>query len=192
MKILFCIVCLSMFVTSLPAETPQPERVADGPQYTADGQLKFPADYREWVFLSSGLGMTYGPAGAGASAENPPFDNVFVERAAYRAFLNSGQWPDKSVFVLEVRSSQSKGSINNGGHFQSDAMAVEVHVKDEKRFPGKWAFFGFDNGTKPAKQIPASASCYSCHAQHGAVDTTFVQFYPTLIQVAKEKGTYAK
>ena len=31
--------------------------------------------------------------------------------------------------------------------------------------------------------------CYSCHEQHGAVDTTFVQFYPTLINLAQQKGT---
>jgi acyl carrier protein phosphodiesterase len=36
---------------------------------------------------------------------------------------------------------------------------------------------------------PTAASCYSCHAQHGAVDTTFVQFYPTLLPIAKAKGT---
>jgi hypothetical protein len=37
--------------------------------------------------------------------------------------------------------------------------------------------------------IPATASCYSCHEQHGAVDTTFVQFYPTLLPIAIEKHT---
>jgi hypothetical protein len=62
-------------------------------------------------------------------------------------------------------------------------------VKDKGRFPGKWGFFGFRDGENAAKAIPASASCYSCHAEHGAVDTTFVQFYPTLIDVAKSKGT---
>jgi hypothetical protein len=31
--------------------------------------------------------------------------------------------------------------------------------------------------------------CYSCHEQHGAVDTTFVQFYPTLLPIATQKGT---
>jgi hypothetical protein len=30
---------------------------------------------------------------------------------------------------------------------------------------------------------------YSCHDKNGAVDTTFVQFYPTLIDLAKQKGT---
>ena len=67
-------------------------------------------------------------------------------------------------------------------------MGREVHVKDEARFPGKWAFFGFDTDV-PAKQVPKEAACYSCHEQHAAVDTTFVQFYPTLIELAKKKGT---
>ena len=67
-------------------------------------------------------------------------------------------------------------------------MGFEVHVKDESRFPGKWAFFGFGD-TTPAKMIPRSAECYSCHAEHAAVDTTFVQFYPTLLPLATSKGT---
>ena len=67
-------------------------------------------------------------------------------------------------------------------------MGLEVHVKDEARFQGKWAFFGFDGG-KTAKMTPTTASCYSCHSEHAAVDTTFVLFYPTLLPVAKGKGT---
>ena len=43
------------------------------------------------------------------------------------------------------------------------------------------------------RQRQAGASrrppCYSCHAEHAAVDTTFVQFYPTLLPIAKGKGT---
>ena len=31
--------------------------------------------------------------------------------------------------------------------------------------------------------------CYTCHTQHAAVDTTFVQFYPTLLPIAQSKGT---
>jgi hypothetical protein len=67
-------------------------------------------------------------------------------------------------------------------------VGLELHVKDETHFPGKWAFFAF-GGQKTATAIPASADCYSCHAQHAAVDTTFVQFYPTLLPIAKEKRT---
>jgi hypothetical protein len=44
-------------------------------------------------------------------------------------------------------------------------------------------------GDAPAKQIPYTAECYSCHQAHGAADTTFVQFYPTLLPVARRLGT---
>jgi len=160
------------------------------PQFTGNNELVVPPDYREWIFLSSGLGMTYGPIGESNGNRPPMFDNVFVAPAAYRAFLETGKWPEKTMFVLEARSSISKGSINNGGHYQSDRVAFEAEVKDTSRFPGNgWAFFALGNAGKTAKMIPRTASCYTCHPDKGAVDNTFVQFYPTLLPIAKEKGT---
>jgi hypothetical protein len=95
------------------------------------------------------------------------------------------------MLVLEARMAKGKGSINQKGNYQGeDRMGLEVHLKDEGRFPGKWAFFGFD-GEKTAKMIPSSADCYTCHQASGAVDTTFVQFYPTLLPIAKNKATLA-
>src|ERR1700722_13501944 len=161
----------------------------DDPQYAGDGTMKLPANYREWVFLSSGLAMTYGPAGQTNEQGNPRFDNVFASPAAYKSFLKTGTWPDKTMLVLEVRDSDSHVSINNGGRVQTGLAAVELHVKDTSRFKGGWAFFAFEKGNT-AKLIPATANCYSCHEQHGSVDTTFVQFYPTLIDVAKKKNTF--
>ena len=35
--------------------------IDDGPRFTSAGELVRPVNYREWVYLSSGLGMTYGP-----------------------------------------------------------------------------------------------------------------------------------
>jgi len=156
-------------------------------RYTSNGRMLRPENYREWVYLSSGLGMSYSPEAA--TSVNPPFDNVFVTPAAYRAFMQTGSWPDKTAFVLEVRSSQNKGSINKSGHFQGDVLGLDVHVKDESRFRGKWAFFNFEASDPSAAMIPTTKDCYSCHEQHGAVDTTFVQFYPTLLDVAKQKKT---
>jgi hypothetical protein len=169
----------------LMGATPTP---TDAPQFTKEGRLVRPDKYREWIFLSSGLGMTYGPL---ARPGEPSFDNVFVNPSAYREFLETGRWPNGTVFVLEVRSSQSQGSINRGGHYQGDVVGIETHVKDEKRFARKWAFFGF-NGDETVSEEPAAdkSACYACHEPNGAVDTTFVQFYPTLVHVAKQKGTY--
>jgi hypothetical protein len=153
-------------------------------EFTRDGRLVFPADYRRWIYLSSGLGMSYTPSAAGMVM----FDNVFVDRAAYESFVETGTWPDGTMMVLENRDARQNGSINRNGHFQTGRMGVEVHVKDTARFKTGWAFFAFDD-EKPATMIPTSASCYACHAAHAAVDTTFVQFYPTLLPIAQAKGT---
>jgi len=145
--------------------------------------LPFPADYREWVYLSSGLGMSYA---AEQSSGDPSFDNVFAARSAYASFLRNGTWPNGTVLVLEVRSSRSHGSINQAGHYQDAVQDVEAEVKDQS---GAWTFYSFGNKTYPGKAYPRMANCYSCHAQNAAVDNTFVQFYPTLLAVAKQKGT---
>ena len=155
-------------------------------EYAGDGQLRLPANYREWVYLSSGFDMSYNPA---IEVGHHMFDNVFVNPEAWRVFVSSGTWPDKTVLVLEARGAEDRGSINQKGNFQGAAvMGLEVHVKDQARYGGKWAFFGF-SGDRMAKMIPLTETCYSCHRDHGAVDTTFVQFYPTLMPIAKEKGT---
>jgi hypothetical protein len=160
----------------------------DQPRYTGDGRLLRPANYREWIYLSSGLGMTYGSASTGTEPQR--FDNVFVTPQAYKAFLQTGTWPDNAMFALEVRDSATKGSINKGGHYQQGVVALEIHLKDQARFPKtKWAFFGFGAADQTGKPFPADSACQTCHAKSGAVDETFVQFYPTLIPVAKAKGT---
>jgi cytochrome P460 len=170
-----------------PAEAKGNTSASQTPEYTPDGHLKLPANYREWIYLTSGIDMSYSPNRMDMG--HSMFDNVFVNPDAYKAFLQTGTWPDKTMLVLEPRMAGSNASINKSGHFQTtEIMGHEVHVKDEARFPGKWAFFGFD-GDSPAKQVPKEAACYSCHQQHAAVDTTFVQFYPTLIELAKKKGT---
>ena len=153
--------------------------------YTPDGKLLFPKDYRRWAFLASGLGMSYseGPAGS-----DPSFTNVFVNPDALAAFEKTGTWPDKTMLVLEVRASSQKGSINKQGRFQTTRQGAEVHVKDQARFKGGWAFFGF-SGEGPGQLFPQSAPCYSCHEAHAAVDTTFAQFYPTVMPIAEARKT---
>lgn len=168
----------------------QAPRAAEGVvRYTADGQLIKPEQFREWVFLGAGLGMTYTPPAAPvtASARPPAFTNVYVNPASYRAFMKTGSWPDRTVFILEIRASASEGSINLGGRYQTGLLAVEAEVKDS-RLPGGWAFYNFGTASQAAA-LPRSAECYSCHSSKGAVEQTFVQFYPTLLDVARSRGT---
>lgn len=169
-------------IATLRAQAP-----AEEPQFTKDNQLIHPQNYREWIYLSSGLGMSYSKQAGGPEL----FTNVFVAPAAYRTFQATGKWPDKTMFVLEERAASSRGSINQTGHYQSDLEGLAASVKDEKRFGEKWAYFSFSKGEASTAANPKSI-CWQCHNSHGAVDNTFVQFYPTLKEVALKLGTYNK
>jgi len=158
-----------------------------GPQFTADGKLVRPEGYRRWVFVSSGLGMSYSQK---ASDDMQMFTNVFVNPASYDYFLAHGTWPDKTIFVLELYGSTSQGSINKHGNYQTGFMGLDVEVKDEKRFADKWAYYGFNSNEKAASpNTPGKNDCWQCHDQNAAVEHSFVQFYPELLKVAREKGT---
>jgi len=184
-RIVVLLAALVVVSSTLLKSAPTPRESL--PEYTADGQLLLPGNYRDWVYLTTGFDMSYNPGLM--NTDHHMFDNVFVNPEAYKAFVATGTWPDKTMLVLEARKAEGKGSINQKGNYQTtEIMGIEVHVKDESRFPGKWAFFGFDQ-SKTARLIPTNMECYSCHSQHAAVDTTFVQFYPTLLPIARTKGT---
>jgi hypothetical protein len=187
---------LALAAASALAAPPTPARAAPPaaaaspsarmPAYV-DGRLVRPADYRQWIYLTTGFDMSYNPT---LRADHHMFDNVFVDPGSWRAFQQTGTWPEGTTMVLEARGALDKGSINRQGHYQdADIMALEVHVKDSTRFAGGWAFFVFDDASREATMIPEKADCYACHKSHAAVDTTFVQFYPTLLPLAEARGT---
>jgi Cytochrome P460 len=176
---LLCAACFALLAAS-------PEEKSDKPQFDAKGQLLRPDTYREWMFLSAGYGMNYSPE----PGSHEMFTNVFVPRWAYQAFMTSGKWPEQTMFVIDERDAQSKGSINKTGHFQTALMGLAVEVKDPSRFPEKWAYFGFDAEGKTSEAMPKGNGCWSCHEAHAAVEHTFVQFYPTLKPIAKKFGVY--
>jgi len=159
------------------------------PQFTADGKLVRPEGYRRWVYVSSGYGMSYTQSPSGSQS----FTNVFVAPAAYDYFVANGKWPDKTMFVLEIYGSTSRGSINKHGSYQTDFSGLDVEVKDETRFANKWAYFNFDPMSKTASATsPSKNECWRCHDQNAAVEHSFVQFYPELLKIARAKGTIKK
>jgi len=173
-------------ITILAQVTP-----GDGPRYTNGANLVRPTDYREWVYVGGGLGLTYETS---QNPQAPPrFGNVFVNPSAYRSFMQTGRWPNGTVLVLESRIAGTDESVGANGRFQAALRAIEAEVKDS-RFPDGWAFYNFG----PAESLrdvaeplagEAVARCVECHTKNTAVERTFVQFYPTLLEVARQKGT---
>jgi hypothetical protein len=184
--VLFVMVALTTFETRSRAAVVSP--APSLPQFTPDGKLVRPEGYRRWVFVSTGFGMSYNPDAGGNGAL--AFTNVFVAPEAYDFFLAHGTWPEKTMFVLEVYGSTSHGSINKSGSYQQSLVGLDVEVKDSSRFPDKWAYFGFENSEKFASATsPGKNKCWTCHEQNAAVEHSFVQFYPELLKIAREKGT---
>jgi hypothetical protein len=178
---------------TMTADPQAPNRGA--PQFENGTELVRPTDYRSWPFIGAGLGMTYdGERGTqAATPDNPRFTHAFVNPAAYEHFMQTGTWPDGTVFMLEFRASQTEGSINRSGRFATQLTFLEAEVKDS-RFPDGWAFYAFGPGNnlaRAAKPLAGAdvASCVECHSENGAVERTFVQFYPHLLEVARAKGT---
>src|SRR6202047_2914515 len=173
-------VCLAFFARTAG----QPQIAA--PQFTSDGKLVRPEGYRKWVYVSSGYGMSYSQSPSGVQM----FTNVFVARGAYDYFVATGNWPDKTMFVLEVYGSTSRGSINRHGSYQTEFSGLDVEVKDEARFKDKWAYFNFsETATTASADSPSRNDCWNCHEQNAAVEHSFVQFYPELLKIARAKGT---
>lgn len=172
---------LAAILTLSLAATPEEKPTA---QYDEKGDLLRPTDYRDWEFLSAGYGMNYTPT----PGSHELFTNVFVPRWAYKEFLSTGKWPEQTIFVIDEREAQSKGSINKTGHFQTDLAGLAVEVKDSKRSPDTWAYYGFGTDDKTSKAADKGNNCFKCHDEHAAVEHSFVQFYPTLLPIAKSKG----
>src|SRR5262249_3075277 len=156
------------------------------PRYAEGKQLMFPEDYHSWVFVgaSIGLGYTESARDAGPGA----FHHVYMQPEAYAHYQRTGQFPEKTILVMEVYKPEQKVSINKQGYFEGDRAGVEVALKDHEKFEEGWAYFDFGNGRKRSAAAFPKNACWSCHNQHGADDNVFTQFYPILTELKPPKA----
>jgi hypothetical protein len=149
------------------------------PKYTESGEMVRPEGYREWMFAGSNLGMGY----SDEPKTSQHYHNIFLQREAFEHFKKTGQFPDKTILVMDRFAPGTKESINKHGSFNGAEAGIEVAVKDESRFKDKWAYFVFFKGDgSPLASAPAQPAgrCWACHKANGSVDNVFVQFYPAL------------
>jgi len=108
-------------------------------------------------------------------------------------FTQTGKWPDKTIWILEFRGVGKEAVANRQGQFQTALHGYEANVKDS-RFKDGWGYYTLDPASTSAAPLSGQTvqRCIDCHSAHGAVERTFVQFYPTLFEVAKKMGTVRK
>ncbi len=150
-------------------------------QYEGKDTLLRPEGYREWVFVGSSLGLRYDEGKK--EPQQLEFKNVYLDPAAYRAYKQTGAFPEGTILVLETAVGEEKKEKGLRGSFQKAFTGLSAAVKDKKRFPDGWAYFSFSDGpgkTKPRAQPARKTACYDCHREKGAQDNVFTQFYPVL------------
>jgi cytochrome P460 len=155
-----------------------------GPQFEGKTTLIRPTGYREWVFVGSSLGLRYAKNPLEESAQQPElYHNVYINPAAYRQYIKTGQFPEGTMMILELARAENKNEPGLQGSYQREYVALEAAVKDSNRFDGGWAYFSFDGKDgKPLAKAPPfpKEECWSCHHQKAATDHVFTQFYPVL------------
>jgi uncharacterized protein (TIGR03067 family) len=158
-------------------------------QFEGKDTLLRPDGYREWVFVGSSLGLRY------EEGKKPPeqleYKNVYIDPVAYRAYQQTGAFPQGTVLVLETATAEEKKEPGLRGSFQKQFNGLSAAVKDKDRFADGWAYFSFSDGTGKTKhkaQPARKAACYDCHRQKGAEDNVFTQFYPVL-KAARDRDT---
>lgn len=94
------------------------------PEYTADGQLKLPPDFEQWVYVGSPLTPN---ALNNGKANFPEFHNVYIQPGAYREYKRTGVFPEGCRFqktaALNVRSRLHYSSGGVGSIRQRRAAA---------------------------------------------------------------------
>ena len=132
--------------------------------------------------VGSSTGLSYAAAPPPAAGAAPGmFHNVYVQPWAYREFIRTGAFPERTMFVLSFYEASHKSAPARAGFYEGDRMpGIEVHLKQRGIDKTGWGFFGFGDGAVPATMIPGAAPCYSCHATEAAHDQVFTQFYPPL------------
>jgi hypothetical protein len=152
------------------------------PRFLGDSLL-LPDGVERWVLAGASLGLAYTePSGADiAQADGALFHNVYLEPAAYEDYRRTGRFPEGTMLALALYQPRSKVGPSRQGLFEGERVAVELAVKDGRRFRGGWAYFSFGNDPPGSRALPLPReACERCHAEHAADDHVFVQFYPTL------------
>ncbi len=160
------------------------------PEYDKDGKLLRPTGYEKWVVVGTSIGLGYSD-GDRKDPNNPgTFHNVYLQPEAFDHYVEKGEFPEQTVFIVTNNQSQpamTKGPVSRSGFVAAPTSGLEIAVKDTKKYPDGWAYFMFHD--KPSESNPKEHTaeqaferkdCYDCHAEHGAVDNVFTQFYSVL------------
>src|SRR3954447_9549557 len=116
MRLSFPSVAALLFPVFLGATMFGAEPARTAAQFEGKDTLLRPEGYREWVFVGSSLGLRYDEGKQ--QTGSPEYGNVYIDPAAYRAYKQTGAFPEGTVFILEHAAGEEKKEPGLSGSFQ--------------------------------------------------------------------------
>ena len=175
------------FVAAQPRQAAPAKSLDVMPRYDANRNLVLPDDYRRWVLVGSALGLSYSDEGQG----HQMFNTTLMEPSAYRHFIETGTFREGTMFALIGQGVGTNATPARQGQFATDVHMLELAVKDARRVPESWAYYGFGGpmtgGYRSTAAPQPQANCFNCHKEHAARDNVFTQFYGLLNEAAPKK-----
>ena len=129
--------------------------------------VPYPDEFRRWVHVGTGVLM---PGANPQLMSEEGMRHIFANQKAVDGY-SSGDFPDGSIIVYELRETQQK----NGVIFEGERKRVDMMIKDSSQFKntGGWRFERFWGNDKAQNAVQdAGAACFQCHSKatpHGFV-----------------------
>jgi Cytochrome P460 len=159
------------------------------PEYTKEGDLILPKNWRSWVFVGAPLtpnALNDGRAGF------PEYHNVYIEPGSYEIYKKTGVFPDGTILFKELQLVLGPQQFPDGslkepsgrGYFPSAFNGADVTVKDTKRYAdtGGWGYYNFNHSEPkaPTAKLRSKSECAFCHQAGAKKDEVWTQFYRLL------------
>ena len=160
------------------------------PEYTKDGDLVLPKNWRSWVYVGSPLTPD---ALNGGKAGFPEYHNVYIEPGSYEIYKKTGEFPQGTIFFKELQRVLKPEQFPDGslaepsgrGYFPGEFNGADVTVKDTKRYAqsgSKWGYYNFNHSEPkaPTAKVKPKTECAFCHIASAKKDDVWTQFYRLL------------
>ncbi|HTO70447.1 MAG TPA: cytochrome P460 family protein [Myxococcota bacterium] len=159
------------------------------PEYTKDGDLVLPKNWRSWVYVGSPLtpdALNNGNAGF------PEYHNVYIEPGSYELYKSTGEFPDGTIMFKELQRTLpqqfpdgSRAEPSGRGYFPGAFNGADVTVKDSKRYAktgSSWGYYNFNHSEPkaPTARLKPISECAFCHQASAKKDEVWTQFYRLL------------
>jgi len=159
------------------------------PEYTKDGDLVLPKNWRTWVYVGSPLTPD---ALNGGKANFPEYHNVYIEPGSYEIYKKTNVFPEGTIFFKELQRVLLPKQFPDGslaepsgrGYFPGAYNGADVTVKDTKRYAdtGGWGYYNFNHSEPkaPTAKLKPQTECAFCHQASAKKDEVWTQFYRLL------------